>query len=123
MSWVPLEEFPALPGESWDALRKRWREAMAAQGAFGGSPAVKVRVPHTGRYEADLARFPDDPQAYIETEWGRKKLEDQRLREGWREIRDIDRKFDGKPAHMRDVRSAAEVAVEKVLADQFKERG
>lgn len=47
-------------------------------------PRVSTRSFDAGTgYQANLARFPGDPTAYVDSPLGRKKLEDQRLREGW----------------------------------------
>jgi hypothetical protein len=44
---------------------------------------VKFRIRDQGGYHAGLARFPGDPEAYVETAHGLQKRVSQRLREGW----------------------------------------
>jgi hypothetical protein len=63
-------------------------------------------------YQAHLARFPGDPQAFTSGKVAKEKLIDQRLREGWVEVpRPRDQKLTGRPDGLT---SAAERAAQKV---------
>lgn len=79
------------------------------------APAVSTRrFDMADGYQAHLARFPNDPQAHTGGQISKRKLIDQRLREGWREMGRVDdQKLDGKASHLRGV-SAIDVARAKV---------
>lgn len=80
MSYVPLEDFPPLPGETWDALKKRHARAMAGKVA----PRLRrrgFRVPDRTGYHPGLARFPNDPRANVESEAQLRRVVDARKRE------------------------------------------
>lgn len=80
------------------------------------TPNTRARgVDKADGYQAHLARFPNDPQAFTAGKNAKDRLIDQRLREGWREVASPrDQRLDGKPEHMRKAGSAIERAREKV---------
>lgn len=103
--YVPIENFPSLPGETWDALKKRHAEAMV--GLVTGRPAVRIPRALRGAdglgndYRDDMARpmhevLADpstprgwnpkngDPQAYVSGPRSLQRLVDRRQREGWK---------------------------------------
>jgi hypothetical protein len=95
----PLEDFPALPGETWDAKRKRWRETF--KGRIKGRPLLKVAqsLKDGIDYREDLARSPKDrpidpatgkpmlkdPEAFVSGPHSLRRLIDKRKRQGWRQ--------------------------------------
>lgn len=92
----PLDDFPKLPGEtSW---QHRARFLRAHPGRLGdliraeqpkslGRRARRVRASASLRddcsYRADLARFPNDPEAFVSGPHSLQRLVDKRKREGW----------------------------------------
>ena len=80
-------------------------------------------------YQPTLARFQGDPTAYVDGPIGRRKLEDQRLREGWRDSRDLppdireskDRHADVKkwaPAMLEALRTNSTAPIDKLTRDE-----
>lgn len=86
-SYVPIEDFPSVPGESWDEKKARHREAM--KGKIGrpflkrSSRALRGADGHGNDYREDLAAHPNDPDAWVSGPRSLQRLIDKRKRQGW----------------------------------------
>jgi len=82
-----IEDFPSLPGELWDDVRRRYREYR--RGIVFGCPtlhfsrALQGADGHGHDYRDDLAAYPGDPAAYVTGPRSLARLIDRRKREGW----------------------------------------
>lgn len=77
---------------------------------------VKISRKFMSEYREDLARFPGDPQAYVDGPKSLQKLWDQRQREGWTEDKDLyHRALRGYEA-VQDTRSSEELIHEAYKA-------
>ena len=68
-----------MPGESWDQLVRRHRAYMRTQ-----PPSLpNFKIKDRSGYHPGLARYPNDPQAYVDGSHSLQRRVSQRLREGW----------------------------------------
>jgi len=86
-AYVPIEDFPSVPGELWDDKKTRHREAMKGRIARPylkrSARASRGADGHGNDYREDLAEFPNDPDAYVQGPHSLQKLIDKRKRQGW----------------------------------------
>jgi hypothetical protein len=86
-----------------------------------GMPGVKIRHALKGDcrdYRSDLARFPGDPQAYVDGPRALERLKTQRQREGWEFHKDWSH-ADAQPAPMKSGEQIAREAYEAAAARGF----
>ncbi len=95
-AYVKIEDFLGLPGESWTDLVARHRVAM--RGLVSGRASFKFRKSFEGGYRPDLARFRNDPEAFVTGPNTLERLKEKRRREdGW---------IIGKPGSLGDVNAS-----------------
>ncbi len=80
---IPTVEVPPKPEPERDENGMTLGDRLRAKGCPG------VKIPHhlkgdCSDYRSDLARFPNDPEAFVDGPRAVKKLWDKRQRQGWR---------------------------------------
>ena len=83
-----------------------------------------MRDENWSEYRSDLARFPNDPQAYCNGPAAKKKLIDQRKREGWTtgpSYQDIGASFDAEKKV--DSEALVREAYDRAEATGFRDEG
>lgn len=130
-------------GDMWDqpykgVLPDNWRETVQFQCACLGDPKFldvvvtlrsSVRIRHGMRgdmqdYREDLARFPNDPEAFVDGPRALEKLKDKRKRAGW-QLRPLDNAApsDNGGVNLDPNRSLAAEAYEEAAKNNFKLEG
>ncbi len=98
---LEIEECPACG----DTLTNKY-DRLYGHAACGLRTAPRFRMRRRGTgYHSSLARFPNDPEAHVDSEMELSRLIDKRQRQGWTKgpsYADLASECEGKTKHMSD---------------------